>query len=138
MFDKDFWSEIWETVLSQKWRSLMTAFGVFWGIFMLVMLIGAGMGLNNGLVGKVMQLPTNSVFLIPDNTSMPYQGFSQGRSWDISMDDTLKFRQVFQKEISNITLLDYVGQGAPQIISHGDRFGEYKVVELKVCCLRKR
>ena len=55
MFDKDFWSEIWETVLSQKWRSLMTAFGVFWGIFMLVMLIGAGMGLNNGLVGKVMQ-----------------------------------------------------------------------------------
>ncbi len=128
MFDKDFWSEIWETVLSQKWRSLMTAFGVFWGIFMLVMLIGAGMGLNNGLVGKVMQLPTNSVFLIPDNTSMPYQGFSQGRSWDISMDDTLKFRQVFQKEISNITLLDYVGQGAPQIISHGDRFGEYKVV----------
>ena len=71
MFDKDFWSEIWETVLSQKWRSLMTAFGVFWGIFMLVMLIGAGMGLNNGLVGKVMQLPTNSVFLIPDKTSMP-------------------------------------------------------------------
>jgi len=128
VFDKDFWSEIWETVLSQKWRSLMTAFGVFWGIFMLVMLIGAGMGLNNGLVGKVMQLPTNSVFLIPDVTSMPYQGFSQGRSWNISMDDTLKFRQAFPKEISNITLLDYVGHGDPQIITHGDRLGEYKVV----------
>ena len=128
MFDKDFWSEIWETVLSQKWRSLMTAFGVFWGIFMLVMLIGAGMGLNNGLVGKMMQLPTNSVFLIPSQTSMPYKGFSQGRSWNISMDDTLKFRQSFPKEIANITLLDYVGQGAPQIISHDDRIGEYKVV----------
>jgi len=128
MFDKDFWSEILETVISQKWRSIMTAFGVFWGIFMLVMLIGAGMGLNNGLVGKVMQLPTNSVFLIPQQTSMPFDGFGQGREWCISMEDTVKFRQVFPKEIVNITLLDYVGKGEPQVINYGDRIGEYKVV----------
>ena len=103
MFDKDFWSEILETVASQKWRSLMTAFGVFWGIFMLVMLIGAGMGLNNGLVGKFMLLPTNSVFLIPQETSMPYEGNGQGRKWSISLEDTLKFRQAFPKEIGNMT-----------------------------------
>ena len=128
MFDKDFWSEILQTVMSQKWRSLMTAFGVFWGIFMLVMLIGAGMGLNNGLVGKFMELPTNSVFLIPQETSMPYEGNGQGRKWSISTEDTLKFRQTFPKEIANITLLDYVEEGVPKVINYGDRMGSYKVV----------
>ena len=128
MFDKDFWSEIWDTVLSQKWRSLMTAFGVFWGIFMLVILIGAGMGLNNGLVGKMMELPTNSIFLIPGETGMSYQGFSQGRLWNLNMRDTIIFKRAFPKEISNITLIDYVHPGSTQLITHNNRNGEYKVV----------
>jgi putative ABC transport system permease protein len=136
MFDKDFWSEILETVASQKWRSLMTAFGVFWGIFMLVMLIGAGMGLNNGLVGKFMLLPTNSVFLIPQETSMPYEGNGQGRKWSISLEDTLKFRQAFPKEIGNMTLLDYVDEGALKVINHGDKMGSYKVVGVTPTYLR--
>jgi putative ABC transport system permease protein len=46
MFDSDFWQEVIETIRRQKWRSLMTAFGVFWGLFMLMFLIGAGMGFS--------------------------------------------------------------------------------------------
>lgn len=133
MFDKDFWSEIMETVLSQKWRSLMTAFGVFWGIFMLVMLIGAGMGLNNGLVGKMMELPTNSLFLIPSETGMSYQGFGQGRVWKHNVSDTLLYRRSFPKEIQNITLLDFVTPGTEQLITHKDRTGKYKVVGVMPC-----
>lgn len=128
MFDKDFWSEIMETVMSQKWRSLMTAFGVFWGIFMLVMLIGAGMGLNNGLVGKMMELPTNSLFLIPSETGMSYKGFSEGRMWKHHVSDTLLYRRSFPKEIQNITFLDFVTPGSKQLITHQDRSGKYKVV----------
>ena len=137
MFDKDFWTEIMETVLRQKWRSVMTAFGVFWGIFMLVMLIGAGMGLNNGFVGKVMKLPTNSVFLIPGETSLPYQGFSQGRKWKIKLSDSQVFKSTFPKEISMITLFDFVQPGGqPQKINHEGRVGDYRVVGITPSYLR--
>lgn len=137
MFDKDFWTEILETVLRQKMRSIMTAFGVFWGIFMLVMLIGAGMGLNNGFVGKVMQLPTNSVYLFSGITSMPYQGIGQGRTWKVKMSDKQSFMKQFPKEISNITLLDFVNPEAlPQTITHEGRTGEYKVVGITPSYLR--
>lgn len=88
MFDSDFWGEIWQTISRCKGRSIMTAFGVFWGIFMLVLLVGAGMGLNNGLVGNVRNLPTNSFLIIPGETSIASHGFPRGRTWQMDNNDT--------------------------------------------------
>lgn len=88
MFDSDFWGEIWQTISRCKGRSIMTAFGVFWGIFMLVLLVGAGMGLNNGLIGNIKDLPTNSFLLVPGETSIASHGFSRGRIWQMDNNDT--------------------------------------------------
>lgn len=87
MFDRDFWTEVWQTIKGQKLRSLMTAFGVFWGLLMLMFLIGAGMGFHEGIVGQLQNIPSNTVFYISGNTSMPYEGFEQGRSWNIESSD---------------------------------------------------
>ena len=60
MFDKDRWQEIWLTITRNKIRSLLTAFGVFWGIFMLVLMSGSGNGLEEGIISGVKDFPKNS------------------------------------------------------------------------------
>ena len=78
-FDADRWTEIWVTITRNKTRSLLTCFGVFWGILMLVILLGLGTGLKNGILKNTDGFATNSVFFIADRTSEPYRGFNKGR-----------------------------------------------------------
>jgi putative ABC transport system permease protein len=87
MFDLDRWNEIWHALAKNKVRSLLTAFGVFWGIFMLIVMSGAGNGLRNGIVEGVAKFATNSAFIWTDRTSEPYKGFKRGRYWNMNSDD---------------------------------------------------
>jgi putative ABC transport system permease protein len=86
MFDQDKWEEIWQTIMKHKLRTFLTAFGVFWGIFMLVLLLGAGKGLYNGTMQNF-QIAKNAVFIWGEQTSIPYEGFQPGRSINMTMDD---------------------------------------------------
>jgi putative ABC transport system permease protein len=79
MFDKDRWNEIWMVISRNKLRSALTMFGVSWGIFMLMLMIGMGKGLENGVQSGFDGWATNSMFLWTQSTSMPYEGFSRGR-----------------------------------------------------------
>ncbi len=83
MFDIDRWVEIWVTITRNKTRSLLTCFGVFWGILMLVILLGSGNGMKNGIMGNFDGFATNSVFFYTDRTSEPYKGFNKGRWWSM-------------------------------------------------------
>ena len=83
MFDIDRWTEIWVTITRNKMRSFLTCFGVFWGILMLVILLGVGVGFKNAIFKQVDGFATNSVFFFPDRTSEPYHGFNKGRYWSI-------------------------------------------------------
>jgi putative ABC transport system permease protein len=87
MFDRDKWQEIFETISKNKWRTLATAFGVFWGIFMLVLLLGAGQGLQNGVVKEMILDATNSVWFFTDRTALPYKGLPPGRWVEFTEDD---------------------------------------------------
>lgn len=86
MFDIDLYKEIWQAITKNKMRSILTAFGVFWGLFMLIALSGAGNGLQNGITSQLKGFATNAAFVWTENTSKPYHGFKKGRSWD--MDNT--------------------------------------------------
>ncbi|TGE14780.1 ABC transporter permease [Hymenobacter elongatus] len=86
MFDLDKWSEIWGTVRRHKLRTGLTAFGVFWGIFMLVVLLGAGKGFRNG-VEKEFDVAKNAVFVWTQRTSVPYAGLKVGRFIQFTNDD---------------------------------------------------
>ena len=84
MFDQDFWQEVWESIRKQKLRSLMTAFGVFWGLLILMFLIGAGMGFSGGVAGQMKAMPSNVVGYFTYPTTIAYGGFERGRSWNIT------------------------------------------------------
>ncbi|MDR1332215.1 MAG: ABC transporter permease [Tannerella sp.] len=83
MFDIDRWVEIWATITRNKIRSLLTCLGVFWGILMLVLLLGSGKGMKNGILGGTEGYATNSVFFLTDRTGESYKGFNKGRSWNM-------------------------------------------------------
>ena len=87
MFDIDRWNEIWHALMKNKVRSLLTAFGVFWGIFMLIVMAGAGKGLSNGIIEGVGKFATNSTFLWTNRTGEPYKGFKRGRYWNMDSED---------------------------------------------------
>jgi putative ABC transport system permease protein len=93
MFDLDRWNEIWHALAKNKIRSLLTAFGVFWGIFMLIVMAGAGNGLSNGLIEGVAKFATNSALMWTDRTGEPYKGFKRGRYWNMDSEDLAIIRE---------------------------------------------
>lgn len=79
MFDIDKWQEIADSLMRHKLRTFLTAFGVGWGIFMLVILLGAGNGLRNGVQHEFRDGATNAIFLWPGEVSKPYKGMPVNR-----------------------------------------------------------
>lgn len=92
--DLDTCEEILLTITRNKTRSLLTAFGVFWGIFMLVTLIGGGQGLRALMSSNFEGFAQNSGFLWPQQTGEAYKGFRKGRQWYMDQTDIERIRQV--------------------------------------------
>lgn len=88
LFDLDKWHEIYYALRKNPWRTFFTAFGVFWGIFMLIIMMGAGEGLYNGASNDLGDMSTNSVFMWTRRTTLPYKGFPRGRFFRFNNDDT--------------------------------------------------
>ena len=92
LFDLDVWEEILVTITRNKTRSLLTAFGIFWGIFMLIALMGSAQGMQDMLSREFEGFATNSGFMGANKTSKAYKGFQQGRTWNLENNDVERIR----------------------------------------------
>ncbi|WP_394849422.1 ABC transporter permease [Pendulispora brunnea] len=79
MFDSDALAEIWSTLTRHKLRTLLTAFSVGWGVFMLIVLLGAGRGLENGSTDGFRGDAANSIWIQSGITALPFAGQKPGR-----------------------------------------------------------
>lgn len=93
MFDYDKWQEIFGTIRKNKLRTFLTIFGIGWGIFMIVILLGAGKGLENGVTRDFGTWATNSGFIWGRRTTISHEGFKPGRFVRFNNQDTEYLRR---------------------------------------------
>lgn len=92
IIDTEKWQEIFLTLNQHKLRTALTAFGVFWGIFMLTVLLGAGKALENGVVEDFKEIPPSAWIWSQGPTQLAYQGMPVGRYIRLKVEDVEAIR----------------------------------------------
>ncbi len=127
MFSKDRWSEIIEALNANKLRTFLTAFGVFWGITILVLLLALTNGLRNGVTADFGDFATNSMFMWTQGTSKAYKGLPKRRRFNYKIDDVAAIRAEVP-ELKYISPRNQLGgyQGANNVI-RGTKTGAFQI-----------
>lgn len=87
MFNRDRWQEILEVLTTNWFRTVLTAFGVFWGILILIILLSAGKGLENGIKADFGDIATNTMFMWTRSTTKAHMGLPIGRRFRFKVED---------------------------------------------------
>ena len=129
LFDPDSWQEIWITITQNRLRSFLTAFGIFWGIFMLVVMVGLGTGIQNSATSSLGHIAANTTLIFPSETTIPYKGFQKGRYWEFTTDDQF----VMDKEFGDIEYQSafIFGSSNDNNTVRKDKYGSYRVIGLE-------
>ncbi len=123
MFDRDFWQEIGDSFRSNKVRTGLTAAGVFWGIFMLIMMMGIGQGMENGVYNEFGGSVSNGLYVWPQRSSLPYKGMPINRQIVFNMEDVADLRE----RVPEIEQMAPRVQMDNQLIAHQTESGSYDV-----------
>lgn len=127
IFDSDIWKEIYQTLSRNKLRTILTAFGVSWGILMLVVMLAGSNGLRNGVSKNFSGMVSNSVFMWSGMTSLPYKGMPARRPVQFKNSDITYLQQ-------NLEGLDLISPGlqlggwnGDLNVSHNDKIGQFEI-----------
>jgi len=127
MFNRDRWKEILEVLTTNWFRTVLTAFGVFWGILILIILLSAGKGLENGVKADFGDVATNTMFMWTRATTKAYMGLPIGRRFNFKTEDVETLRETFP-DLQYISPRNQLGGfgGANNVIK-GLKAGAYNV-----------
>ncbi len=93
LFDRDTWQELYDSISKNKLRSILTMVGVWWGILLLIGLLGSARGIDNSFNRLFGDFATNSVFVWTQSTSKPFKGFQEGRRVRLTLTDVEKIKE---------------------------------------------
>jgi putative ABC transport system permease protein len=125
MFDLDKWQEIFATIRKNKLRTFLTGFSVAWGIFMLIVLLGSGNGLQNGIEYQFKADATNTLWLFPGSTTMAYKGMKPGRQINFTNED-YNFVKEYIPGVEEISARYFFWEN--RIISYKKQFGSFDLI----------
>lgn len=127
IIDRDRWNEILETLSSNKLRTALTAFGVSWGIFMLIIMLGSGSGLENGVSREFSGRVSSSVFMWSRSTSIAYAGYREGRNIELDNRDT----EALARNLEELDILSpglqLGGWRGANNVSRKDKIGAFEI-----------
>lgn len=116
--------EILYTLRQNKLRTLLTAFGVFWGIFMLILLLGAGRGMQNGVLKDFGTTVMDFIIVYPGTTTIAYKGLGLGRSIQLDENDIAAIKQ----KISGIRFISYSTSLGSSLVSYERKAGDFETL----------
>lgn len=134
MIRLDEWQEIVVSLRRHKLRSLMTAFGVFWGIFMLILLLGAGKGVEKGVYADFGDIARNSFFIWGRQTGIPYKGLKPGRLIRLTNEDIKAVKQI-TPNARYIAPNLFLGT---QTVGYGDKNGNFDITGISEAAIHLR
>jgi putative ABC transport system permease protein len=123
LFDSDTWQEIYGSIRKNKIRTVITIIGVLWGIFLLVVLLGAARGMENGFNKLFGNFATNSVFVWTQSTDTPFKGFQKGRRFNLNTNDIEVLKSEYSKEIKLLAPRNQTNN----LIIHNFKSGNFNV-----------
>lgn len=125
LFDFDNWQEIFSTIKKNKLRTFLTGFSVAWGIFMLMILLGSGNGLQNGIEYQFKSDATNTLWLWNGTTTKPYKGMQAGRQINFTNED-YDFVKNLIPGVKEISARYFLWQN--RIVSYKKEYGSFDLL----------
>ena len=119
--DIDSYREVLDTLTRNKSRSFLTGFGVFWGVFMLMLLSGGGKGFKQLLMNEFEGFAQNTCIAFSSNTSKPFKGFKKGRYWDMTYSDVDRLKNLMP-ELETVTVSAGMKKAAASLDGKDVRF----------------
>jgi putative ABC transport system permease protein len=124
MFDLDKWQEIFSTINKNRMRTFLTGFSVAWGIFILILLMGSGKGLQNGVENEFRQDAVNTIWFGAGTTSKAYKGMKPGRQVNFTNED-YEFVKKSIKGVDQISARYYMWNN--RVISYKKEYGVFDI-----------